>query len=103
LKKIFPGVDTLAERKKFAIFHACTLVIAPIIAMLLMLFINWGSWLFWSLFVWNAADGDGNSPTDRLLGSFIIRFVHILLTLIFPLYYLYNLCYIFVKGDNNHV
>jgi hypothetical protein len=38
---VFPGVGTLAERKKFAIFHACTLVIAPIIGALILFIINW--------------------------------------------------------------
>ena len=80
-KRIFPGTETLAERKRFAIFHACTLIIAPLIAALIIFLMNWresvrlseigfivplsiqhvslnpfkdvGDLLLWSLCIWN--------------------------------------------------
>ena len=40
-KRILPRTETLAERKRFAIFHTCTLLIAPLIAALIIFLMKW--------------------------------------------------------------
>ena len=112
LKKIFPGVSTLAERKKFAIFHACTFILCPVIVMFVMLFTyngdphghpfdaGMGYWIFASLLMWNFFGAwrfmwdirdDGNPLIGRLI---MIPFL-----IGFPFFYLYNLwCVICKKG-----
>ena len=119
LMKISPWVDTLAGRKKFAIFHAGTLVIAPIITALMIFTIKWtnsigsvtivsvslnpfkdiGNWLLWSMLAWNFIGSlrfyDDAYNTG---GSFWAKGVVIVFTIIFPFYYLYNLWYIVKSG-----
>jgi len=117
LLKISPSVDTLSERKKFAIFHTCTLVVAPIIAALMIFVIKWinsigsttsvsmslnpftdSNLLLWSLIVWNTIGSlRFYSNTYDIGASFIARCVGMLFMIIFPFYYLYNLWYIFIK------
>jgi len=60
-KRFLPGIDTTAERKRFAIFHACTLIISPLIAILAGLLINLtGSHGFrGSLFPFSDVRGEG--------------------------------------------
>jgi len=121
-KRFFPGTDTLAERKKFAVFHACTLIIAPLIGAFLLflfalshrsisslvaaglgqiIFSNVRDWLLCSLFCWNVIGGwRFYLDVDRNEGFFAGRFVGLLCMLFFPLIYFYNLWCIMVKKDS---
>ena len=119
-KRIFPGIDTFAERKEFAIFHLCTLVIAaPIIGALFMIIIslfdplrnvglpmtletpltNVNKWLGISLFVWNFIGSIRFYEDTRVTrGFFFARLMVLILLFGFPLFYLYNLWCIFVNN-----
>jgi len=119
-KRFFPGIDTFAERKRFAVFHACTIAIAPLIGAVLMVPIHWRGnstdtlivaglgmlfshmkdWLIWSLCAWNLigsmrfhndAFSDSGFGASRIVGLFTFIF--------FPLIYLYNLWCIIIKKD----
>ena len=117
-KRFFPGTSTLAERKRFAVFHACTLLISPVIgAFLIILLYLSGSrgfsgslslnpfshvrdWLIWSLFAWNFI-GSIRFHDDAFTGAGICasRLVVFFCSFFFPLIYLYNLwCIIIKKG-----
>jgi len=120
-KRFFPGTDTLAERKKFAVFHACTFIIAPLIGALLLfifdlnhrslsslvaaglgriVFSDVRNWLLCSLFCWNVIGGwRFYLDVDRDEGFFAGRSVVLFSLFFFPLIYLYNLWCI-VKKDS---
>ena len=108
-----PRTDTLAERKRFAVFHACTLIISPILGALviilsrqtnstnlfLILFSNLRDWLLCSLFTWNFI-GFTRFHDDAFKNSdswFVYRFVAIFSFIFFPLIYLHNLWCILMK------
>ena len=124
-KRVFPGTDTLAERKRFSVFHACTLVIAPMIAALLILILNWINLakrvtpvpvaislnpftdlinlLLWSLLIWNFIGSlrffeDAFAAGGRF-GGFISRGVALVFLIIFPFYYFYNLWCVIRKKE----
>lgn len=122
--RFFPGIDTLAERKKFAVFHACTIIVAPLIGALLMLPIHWRSnstdtvivaglgilfsnvqdWLFWSLGAWNAI-GAIRFHDDAFMnnGFSASRVMFFLCFIFFPLLYLHNLWCIIIKKEGRSV
>lgn len=117
MKKIFPGTDTLAERKRFFLFHTSTLLIAPIITALIIFTINWseaigrktpvsvasslnpfldvGNWLLCSLFVWNFL-GSVRIFNDNIKtkGYIIANMMSLPYLLFFPLFYIYNIWFI---------
>jgi hypothetical protein len=105
MKKILPGIGTLSERKKFAVFHAVTLIFSPILAIAFMFlfkmsnpFTNVGKWLLCSIFLWNLV-GSIRFHND-IDNFFIARGIGLILVFTFPLFYLYNLVYIFWSIKN---
>ncbi len=110
--KLFPGVDTHTERKRFAVFHTCTLVLCPLIVMLIMFLVfsnhgdphnnpfdaGMGKWLLLSLFTWNVL-GAWRFVSD--FGPLAGRMVGILLFLGFPLFYLHNFWRMLVNKDKS--
>jgi len=122
-KRFFPGTDTLAERKRFAVFHACTLIIVPIIVALVIAILNWRTnttrwfivdgfmpplslfpfsnlrdWLLWSLAVWSFIGSlRFCDDADKDMGFFVGRGVMFICLFIFPLIYLYNLWCLIIK------
>ena len=107
MKRFFPGTNTLADRKRFAIFHACTLVVAPIIGALFMFFIvsfnpfnNMGRWALISLFCWNLIGSIRFHDDTFDEGGFIAsRMVVFICLFAFPFIYLYNLWCLFKKEN----
>jgi len=123
-KRLFPGIDSLLERKRFAIFHTCTLVIAPIIAALFIFIINlcnsfhrvlpWLSaiplnpfaninhLLLWSLFIWNFLGSIRFYEDIRKTGRFFFsRFIVLVLLIGFPFLYFYNFLCILKESKRN--
>jgi len=120
-KRFLPGTGTLAERKRFALFHTCTLMMAPLIgavlaaliyylehsainsliaAGLLNPFLNVRYWLFSSLAVWNFIGAlRFFSDTEEEMGFFVGRSIFAICIFVFPLVYLYNLWCILMKRD----
>ena len=124
-KRVFPGTDTMAERKRFAILHACTLVVAPMIAALLLFFVNWidsaknvtpvpvamslnpftdvVNLLLWSLLVWNFIGSlrfiEDAFITGGRFAGFISKGVAIVFLIIFPFYYFHNLWCVIRKKE----
>ena len=123
MKRFFPGIDTLEERRRFVIFHACTLIIAPIISAFFIIFMIWvrnltnpmiqagllspvqlnpfsdmRHWLLWSLFVWNII-GSIRFHDDIFKegGGVIARTVAFFCLLTFPVIYLHNLIRVLMK------
>ena len=108
--KIFPGIDTAKERRRFVVFHACTFVLCPFIGALVMFLINnkWpfdnskGSWLIGSLFIWNVLGSWrfwwDSSETD---GFFQSRLVAAVLLIGFPFVYFYNLWRVLFRQEGN--
>ena len=106
--RLFPGVNTADERKRFAIFHTCTLLLSPILGAFVMLIINgrWSlsndraSWLLGSLFIWNFL-GSWRFFYDALdKGYFIGKIVSVLVLVGFPFVYIHNLWCVCVKRNN---
>ena len=104
-KKIFPWPDTQSERKKFAVFHACTFILFPVIGVFIAFgfraigatgqITETGSWVAMSLFCWSMI---GAWLTANKINDFWhSRLIVALLLLGFPFFYLYNLLRIFVK------
>jgi len=92
--KFPPRVDTVAERKRFAVFHAVTLVITMI--MVELLFPDMG--LVGVLLMWGFCASAGfYSEFQEKYGDLGCRFLILLLLFFFPVYYLYNLWYILGK------
>jgi hypothetical protein len=121
-KRFFPGTDTLPERKKFAIFHACTFIISPLIGALLLflfalshrsisslvhigleriIFSDVRNWLLCSLFCWNFIGG-WRFYLDwyRKEGFFAGRLMILFCMFFFPLMYLHNLWCIMIKKNS---
>ena len=102
--KFLPGISSVSEKKKFLLFHACSICLCIIIVMIIMLitssgdpYINpydagIGKWIICSIFLWNfigtwrfISDFHG---TDGFLFS---RLIAITLIIGFPFFYLYIL------------
>ena len=119
MRRILPGIGTLAERKKFAIFHTCTLILSPAIGAFFVFIItclgsltspvshlgisnpfeNVCLWLLASLFCWTII-GSIRFYKD-IFGRdtlFIIE-IFVILAFGFPFLYLHNLWYIFSKKN----
>ena len=123
-KRFFSGTGTFAERKWFAVFHACTVPISMIIGALLIFlfdivnplrgaglqmglpmllenpFANVGKWLGFSLFVWNflgswRISGDYMDAGDH----FLARAMVLVYLFIFPFVYFHNLWYLLIKRN----
>ena len=127
-KRFFPGIDTLAKRKRFAVFHGCTFVISPLIVAIIMFLVNlmrtvtgmmpvqnsitmnplsniW-NWMIWSLFAWNAMGSirfhDDAFDSSSEFGWLYGRITALVFLFIFPFYYLHNLwCVIREKGTQD--
>jgi len=106
--KIFPGIDTVNERKRFAVFHACTLMVSPIISAFVILIINdrWpfssdkAIWLLGSILIWNFIGSlrfffDANEE-----GFFVGRIMGVITLFGFPFVYLHNLWRVITKTKN---
>jgi hypothetical protein len=103
-------LDSYQERKRFAVFHACTLILCLLIVLLAMDFIflnnglphdnpfgaGMGKWLFLSYFVWGVI---GSLSFDVGPSFFFGRFVTGLLMFSFPIVYLYNIWYLIFRRD----
>jgi len=128
-KVFFPGTDTRIERRKFAIFHACTLVFALIVAALALFIINCigayqkamllpsqspvavslnpfdnvAMWLGLSLFVWNFLGSIryANEAYDEgdRERGFIFRIVTVIYLFAFPFVYFHNLWHLIFIKD----
>jgi hypothetical protein len=128
LKRFFPGLESMKERKRFAVFHACTIFIAFIMGAIIRILINWNInfssplisanlganmslnpftdvwvWLLWSLFAWNVIGSIrfSNDASDRS-GFLASRLTFFLCMLFFPLIYLHNLWFVFSKKRINN-
>ena len=108
--EVFPGLNTAKERKKFAIFHTCTLALCPVVSAVIVYLIynRWpfeeggfrGIWIAGSLFLWNALGswrfGDDSLKSDGFMQSRLVFFV---LLIGFPFLYLYNLWHVLVENE----
>lgn len=105
--KKFPGIETNDERKKFAIFHACSLLICLILSAAILCFQHrdpFGDsknvWLFTSILFWNfLGSWRFHSDLSEDGGFFIGRLATIVLVVGFPLLYLHNLWCIITKKE----
>ena len=120
MKSFFPGIATLSERKRFAVFHAITFLIVILVVALILtlvrilvptrkalqqfetntsfetqLFENVRGWVVWSLFCWNII-GSIRFHDDAfdIDGGIFARAIVFLLLFGFPLLYFHNLFYI---------
>ena len=105
--KTFPGIGTAHERKRFAIFHTCTLIFSPLLSVFVMFIINgrWpfsndkASWIIGALFIWNFLGSlrfffDANEE-----GFFAGRIMGLVTLIGFPFVYIYNLWRVFFKNE----
>ena len=110
--KLFPGTSTLAERRKFAIFHLYTLILCPVAVMLVMFFTYNGNThnhpfeagmekgIFISLLVWNFFGAwRFISDSHDAEGFLFSRLIAIALIVGFPFFYLYNLWCLIRKNE----
>lgn len=106
--KIFSGVDTHKERKKFLIFHACTLILCQAIVALVLFIISYDkpvgfnkiNWIVISIFSWNVLGSWRLQEEAFNEGWWIGRIVGIALCLGFPFVYLYNLWRVLFKNED---
>jgi len=105
--KLFPGIDTGKERKRFAIFHTCTLIVSPMIGAVAMFLINgrWPfdsnkiSWFVSSLFIWNFIGSMRFFLAANEEGFFAGRIMGVVTLIGFPVVYLYNILRVFFKKE----
>ena len=107
--KIFPGVDTPKERKRFVVFHACTFPLCLVIGAILMYYLNRSgptnnssiSWIVASLFIWNIL-GSWRFTSDAFEDGFWSGRILVFLMLIgFPFVYLYNLWRVLFNNEDS--
>jgi hypothetical protein len=120
----YPGKGTLDERKKFVKFHSIMLFISILIGILIIylmhiidpkslpgiwhglidyLFKHKTSWIIISLFCWNSIGFyKFNNYYYETSGPFFAHFMGGIILFIFPIVYLYNLLYIFLKNNRQH-
>ena len=100
--KILPGLDTIEDRKKFAVFHAYMLVISIIAGFLFTgiknQFVNLKEWIIITFFIWNII-GSIRFHDDAFdnSGAFVARGVYLILFFCFPIFYIYNLFCLLVE------
>ena len=105
IKSIFPGINTLEERKKFAIFHFFTIFFSTVVSIFIMFIFNSGypfkdiyKLLTVSIIIWNFL-GSIRFYDDAFddYGGFIAKGVSFILILFFPFFYFHNLYYLLIK------
>jgi len=107
--RIFPGVDTAKERKRFVIFHSFTFILCPIISILIIRLINgsWSynndkhSWMIGSILIWNYLGSWRFFSDANKEGFWEGRFTATVFLICFPLFYLYNLWRVFFKNEDD--
>jgi len=99
--KLFP--ETREERKKFAVIHACTLAVSPLILAIIagikgVIFeLDIVQWLIGSVLMWSIT---GSAVQCWGIYGFSGRLIMFALTFIFPFYYLYNLWHIIFRKSS---
>ena len=106
----FPSLDTYAERKRFAVFHAYTAILCPPIVLLVMYFIylynripdsnpfgaGMSMWFLWSYVAWTIL---GAWRFMDNLGYYGQKLLMIAFLIVFPFIYLHNIWYLIAKKD----